>query len=358
MAAPRVFISSTCYDLADERDGLFEFCNAFGFDVALSERGDVFYHPDLHTHTACVRETSNCQLFVLIIGGRFGGKYVIDKAKSITNAEYMAAREQGLPIFTFVKQDVLNDHNIWQRNKDKPFASEIHYPSIEKQQHAIDIFRFIDQVRLAPTNNGLFGFRLTKEIFEYLRRQWAGLFFEYLQSRSLSRQLSSTNETLATLTAASEKIEEIVKGIYKNLDVAGGVEALDTIDLEGQARELFLTIAARAADQQYLYTTRNDQAIDNPPPEWHTFFVDFGFFELSEGKEDDGKPFLGLTYTGETIAKLTGTLTKLQQIELAYFQERYNAYLRLSPASRSKLIESYIFDPPKPKQLTNSSPKA
>lgn len=343
MASPRIFISSTCYDLSDERDGLLSFCNGFGLETTLSERGDVFYHPDLHTHSACIRETSNCQLFILVIGGRFGGKYLADKSKSITNAEYISAREQSIPIFTFVKQDVLSDHNIWQKNKDKPFAGEIHYPSIENQEHAVDIFNFIDQVRLAPTNNGIFGFKLSKEIFEILRKQWSGMLFDYLQNRSISKQISTTNETLATLAAASEKIEEIVRGIYKNVDTVGAVAALDTIDLEGQARELFLTIAARTSDRSFLYGHSADEAAKIPPPEWSAFFSGFGFFDISEGKDDNGMRSLSLTYQGETIAKLTGSLTKLQKVELTYFQSLYDSYLKLSPEARSKLIESYIF---------------
>jgi hypothetical protein len=34
MPAPRVFVSSTCYDLADERDSVAAFCGGFGFEVA------------------------------------------------------------------------------------------------------------------------------------------------------------------------------------------------------------------------------------------------------------------------------------------------------------------------------------
>lgn len=184
MAAPRVFISSTCYDLAEERDGLAEFCESFGFDTTLSERGDVFYHPDLHTHLSCVRETSNCHLFILIIGGRFGGKYKVEPRKSITNAEYAAAIQNGSPTFAFVKQEVLNDHNVWQRNKDLPFAKDIQYPSIDKHEHAEEIFKFIDTVRLAPVNNGMFGFRLGRDIHDMLRKQWAGMMFDYLQNRT------------------------------------------------------------------------------------------------------------------------------------------------------------------------------
>ena len=65
---------------------------------------DVFYHPDLHTHESCIHEISNCQLFVLIIGGRFGELSNIDKIKSITNAEYDAARELNIQFLHISKR--------------------------------------------------------------------------------------------------------------------------------------------------------------------------------------------------------------------------------------------------------------
>lgn len=344
MATPRVFISSTCYDLADERDGMVSFCKSFGFDSALSERGDVFYHPDLHTHNACIRETSHCQMFILLIGGRFGGKHITDKAKSITNAEYIAARDQGIPIFTFIKQDVLNDHNVWQRNKDQSFIANIRFPSIDKQEHAIDIFNFIDQVRQAPNNNGFFGFNLNKEIFDHLRKQWSGMFFDYLQNRSLSKQFSTTNQTLAALTAASEKIEEIVKGIYQNVEGAGAKDALDTMDLEGEARELFVTLGNKMDDRYYLSPHGIDKAISNPPEKWHQLLVDHAFLcTIEESLEDDGSSGLVLEYLGSAVYKISGNLNKSQRAELEVLQAQYDAYRKLTITSRKKIIEPHIY---------------
>lgn len=73
MAIPRVFISSTWYDLKYIRENLRYFVRTLGYDPVLSEDGSVFYNPGLHTHDACLTEIPTCQLFVLIIGGRFGG---------------------------------------------------------------------------------------------------------------------------------------------------------------------------------------------------------------------------------------------------------------------------------------------
>ncbi|TEB41597.1 DUF4062 domain-containing protein, partial [Flavobacterium circumlabens] len=116
MANPRIFISSTCYDLSQIRDNLSEFITSCNYETVLSERGDIFYHPDLHTHECCVNEIENCNMFILVIGGRFGGNYISDPKKSITNAEYEAARVKNLPVFTFIKREVYEDHRLYQKN--------------------------------------------------------------------------------------------------------------------------------------------------------------------------------------------------------------------------------------------------
>lgn len=56
MAYPRVFISSSCYDLREIRDTLFSFIEELNYIPVLSDKGDVFYHPDIHTHDSCIHE--------------------------------------------------------------------------------------------------------------------------------------------------------------------------------------------------------------------------------------------------------------------------------------------------------------
>ncbi|MFA0708939.1 DUF4062 domain-containing protein [Vibrio sp. 10N.222.48.A3] len=106
MAIPKVFVSSTCYDLQEERAQLERFITNYGFHPILSEYSGVYYDVDAHTHESCVNEVAHCDMFVLIISGRYGGKFKNGNGESITQAEYNKARELGLPIFTFVKADV------------------------------------------------------------------------------------------------------------------------------------------------------------------------------------------------------------------------------------------------------------
>lgn len=239
MASPKVFVSSTCFDLSEIREQLFRFIELFGFEAVLSENGDVFYHPDLHTHESCVHEIANCQLFILIIGGRFGGEYIADKTKSITNAEYIAAKEKGIPIFTYVRNGVLSNHHIYMQNKKKEFVKNIDYPAIDKQEHAIDIFNFIDIVRKSPTNNAFEGFNNFQDIDIHLRKQWAGMFFELLKSREIKAQIDTTNQLISGISSTSSKLEELVKSLYLSSNKDEAIVEIESIETYSLTERFF-----------------------------------------------------------------------------------------------------------------------
>jgi hypothetical protein len=240
MAIPRVFVSSTCYDLGEIRDGLVSFINSYSYEPILSERGDIFYHPDLHTHESCVKEMENCQLFILVIGGRFGGQYVADRKKSVVNAEYRAARECGIPVYCFVKSQVLEDHRLYEKNKEKKtIVKEINFPSIEQQEYAQDIFEFINEVKNSPVNNGVFEFDYGRDIQEILRKQWAGMMYDFLLKRKQRNELEVTTALLGNLTLASKKTEEILENIYIHLDKEKAEESISKIDTEIEAKRFF-----------------------------------------------------------------------------------------------------------------------
>jgi hypothetical protein len=345
MAVPRAFISSTCYDLSEVRDRLVSFCDSFGFETALSERGDVFYHPDLHTHESCVSEISNCQIFILIIGGRFGGKYKIDPSTSITNAEFLAAKELGLPVFTFVKDGVLNDHNTFQKNRDKVFVNEIDYPSIEKQEYAKNIFQFIDGVRLSDTNNGFFGFTYAKDIEVFLRKQLAGMFFDFLSNRNISSQLQNTNDAVSNLAVASKKIEELVKTIYRQVDSVHADNVISKIDDLSTADELFSHVSNRIDASRYISNENQSDLISFSDNNLIAFLMHIdGIDYISEVSDGDGREtgILGYKPTNRVIVDVDGDLTNEELKILQKLENSFKAYLRLSNESKEELLAKYV----------------
>lgn len=211
MAAPRVFVSSTCYDLRYIRENLRFFIKNMGFEPILSEEGSVYYDPKLHVQDACLAEVPNCQMFVLIIGGRLGSRYK-DKSDSIVNQEYRIAAEKRIPVFAMVEQQVQAEYRVYQKNRENKNvdASKIDYPGVDSTK----IFDFMEEVQSKAVNNALVPFSDFNELESYLKQQWAGMMFSFLTRKSESERVADTLETLTTM---SNRIEFLSKAILSSV---------------------------------------------------------------------------------------------------------------------------------------------
>lgn len=219
MATPKVFVSSTCYDLQEERAQLERFISNYGFQPVLSEYSGVYYDVDAHTHESCVNEVAHCDLFVLIISGRYGGKCINGNGESITQAEYNKAKELGLPIFTFVKVDVSNAQHIYKENvreNNEEFAKKISYPAIHKQEDAFSIFNFIESVTRANTNNGVETYQSFSDIENHLKKQWAGMFFTFLKKRKEQENVEDILSVVKKLVGSTATLESLVESLHSS----------------------------------------------------------------------------------------------------------------------------------------------
>lgn len=129
---PVVFVSSTCYDLKQVRADMKEFFEeSYGFEAMLSEFDSFPIDPCVGTFENCLSNVDQCaDIFVLIVGNRYG--YVLDSGKSITNLEYLHAKEKGIPIYVFVSKQLYNTLPIWRANKDGDFSAVVDNPKIFK----------------------------------------------------------------------------------------------------------------------------------------------------------------------------------------------------------------------------------
>lgn len=358
MAAPRVFLSSTCYDLGEVRDSLVSFIESCYFTPVLSDKGDVFYHPDLHTHLSCVNEIENCQLFILIIGGRFGGSHVINKSKSIVNAEYYAARELNIPVFTFIKREVYEDHRVYEKNKNKKaIIGEIHFPSIEKQEFASNIFEFINEIRQSPVNNGYFSFEYARDIKEAIGKQWAGLMFEFLNKRSKEKESISLNRLLDNLTLASKKSEELIENIYRHIDNVNAQQIISKIDLELESKMFFQELNRLYGFEKFKSKSAKQIAainIDNLA--WYEFLE-----KTDDFRYDDEKHFVDIfpkeLELGINKEKRTGLVCKIvakgimltgpdvdsnSKKSFEVILKSYNSFKQLSKSEKERILDSYV----------------
>jgi len=345
MATPKVFVSSTCFDLKEVRDSISRFIKSFGFEPILSEHGDVFYHPDLHTHEACIHEVSNCQLFILIIGGRFGGTYDIDKEKSITNAEYDAARKLNIPVFTYIKKGVYDNHHTYQANKTKEFVKDMDFPHIEKQDNAINIFNFIDQVRKSKTNNAFETFETANEIEIHLRKQWAGMFFDFLKNREVKEQVNAASFMLTTLKTSSEKIEEMIKILYSPEQKEG---TLNSIEHKYNAIEFFELLLKSPSNENKNYLAEENKLNElvkiNPTNyTWHDYVIKLGAFRLIKTTYYRDLEFIGIgehNWCLEIDDKLNRDDVEKR---LKIYSEKFeNGIKKLTEEERKQILEKFV----------------
>ncbi|MFX4267258.1 DUF4062 domain-containing protein [Aliarcobacter butzleri] len=344
MAIPRVFISSTCYDLKHIRENLKFFVKTIGYEPVLSDDGDVFYSPYSHTHESCLKEVETCQLFILIIGGRYGGSFK-DSDKSITNNEYKEAVKQNIPIFTLVETGVYSDHNVYNKNKkDKPnIYKDISYPNIDD----IKIFDFIDEVRKNGKNNAIQPFRNFSDMEAYLKKQWAGMMYDFLIEKNKESESKLTNKLLDNINLASRKTEELVKFLLKqsNQDNTNIDKEIENIDNKVEA-EKFVQLVIDEFELRKLpkIEMKKLMDLDLTKIDWIQFLELLGFYQDLAYDDGDNHTILWAPFAGtglgiekngikvnyEQVNKLSNTFESLKRLDKEDRKNIYQKFINLS----------------------------
>lgn len=359
MAIPRVFVSSTCYDLKYIRESLNYFIKTLGYDSVLSDHGDVYYNVGSHTHESCIDEVSTCQLFVLIIGGRYGGKY-LHSENSITNEEYKAAIKSHIPVFTLVESGVYKDHNTYQVNsKNKNVdRDKITYPSVDD----IKIFSFIDEVRRHSINNALQPFDNFAHIESYLKKQWAGMLFDFLLRSKYDSQGKITEKLLSDLSIASKKTEELVEYLIKQANTDNAQEIIDYADLKSKAERFPELVFEMFGIRGFRNISIKKLNSFDDSKTWSDYLLKTGCFRIKQyignnnvAVEDVlsvNQAFVTFKTDGGNDIKIGRDIVGVYEIyKFQDIEESYEALKQLKPEDRKKIasrlnLKHQISEPP------------
>lgn len=200
---PRVFVSSTYYDLKYVRENLEHFLKFYGFEPVLFENGSVAFRPGKAPDASCYLEVEQCHMMILIIGGRYGSlaspkerqkeieRYEKEEV-SVTRREFEKALQRGIPVFVFIDKNVHAGYRTYRENQKLIDEHKEEF----KPSHVDDmrVYKFVDAVQGMTIKT----FERIEEIEEYLRQQLAGMFYEHLV------RLHGDSETKKVLSAVDE----------------------------------------------------------------------------------------------------------------------------------------------------------
>ncbi|API86394.1 DUF4062 domain-containing protein [Francisella uliginis] len=199
MAKPRIFVSSTYYDLKHIRADLERFIRDQGYEPILNEKGHIPYGSTEKLEEYCYKEIELSDILISIVGGRFGSESREDNY-SISNLELKTAIDKGKQVYIFVENLILNEYKTYESNKEN---DTVNYISVDD----IRVFKFIEEIYSLPLNNQIKGFDMVQEINQYLKEQWSGLFQSLLSENARQKEvniiedLKSTSKTLNQLVS-------------------------------------------------------------------------------------------------------------------------------------------------------------
>jgi hypothetical protein len=191
MARPRIFISSTFYDLRQVREDLHRTIRELGYEPIRHETGEIAYSESEKLEAAAYREVDLCDVLVSVIGGKYGTSSATNPEASISQTELRRALERGVQVFIFVEKAVHSEYRTYKLNKD---VKGVNYSSVDN----VKIFEFLEELHKLPQNNAMASFEVAQDISNYLRDQFAGLFHQFLQDQKRAVEMRVLEEMNAT----------------------------------------------------------------------------------------------------------------------------------------------------------------
>jgi hypothetical protein len=196
MQAPSFFLSSTIHDFRDLRSALKYYLEQQGCMVRASEYNDFPKPLNVHSYDACLKAIEGSDYFVLLIGGRVGGRVDGPDGESITQMEYRHAyrlhKEGRLKLLLFVRDEIWtlkDDRTQLARHLAKDGMSSAEQVALQAYngkvlEDAGFLISFVDEIARAaearaaskgngvpPTGNWVHTFRTFADVVDVLQTQ-------------------------------------------------------------------------------------------------------------------------------------------------------------------------------------------
>ncbi len=175
---PSVFVSSTITDLDPVRKELESFIGDLGMIPVLSNSPSFPVDPNLNAIENCLKLIKEkTDIFVLVVGARYGSE--AENGKSVTNLEYLWAKDKGIPLYVFIQKDIQAAYWEWKKDPSD---------DVLKIVDSSKLFEFVDLLYNPTGKNWVYSFDSAQDIIKTLRDRLAYLFMDALTIHTKVRQ--------------------------------------------------------------------------------------------------------------------------------------------------------------------------
>lgn len=217
---PRIFISSTFYDLKYIREDLANFIRSYGYEPVLFEDGDIGYTPGKELDKSCYDAMKNSDMVILIIGGEYGSaasgekKDAFNEYMSVTRNEFRTAIAAGVPVFVMIDKKVMVEYGVYEANLDSIEGENIEIKFTTTK--SINVFRFIKEVKsivILPVQE----FEKSSDIKNFIGKQWADMFKNYLDSLRSEKENRKIENSVNEMKDLIQKMNIMIDSVGKNV---------------------------------------------------------------------------------------------------------------------------------------------
>jgi len=194
--ATKVFVSSTYVDLSDTRELVCDCLKEMQLQPVLFEKGGIHFDFTKPLDKSCYDKVRECAIYVLIIGSKYGSKAnqedLLHEAgsceyNSITRREWLEAKNTNIPIFIYVKEDVLNEYDIFKSQNDKDSYTLKHVDDK-------NVFGLIEDIFSQAMNNFVTSYKTPSDIVNTFKKQASGLLASLIEDKRKSLCVVSEEE--------------------------------------------------------------------------------------------------------------------------------------------------------------------
>lgn len=213
MAVPRVFISSTYYDLKQVRFNIGDFIKNLGYEAVMHERSGVAYTQNEPLENDCYHEVSSCDIVVCVIGNHFGSQSLGNEL-SITMNEIQTAIKNKKKVYIFIAKDVFIENRTYEQNKGTGSFRSAYTDDLR-------IHEFIAELKSNVKVHVITSFETTDEIISTLKLQFAGLFQNLLAreaSTSEAKIIADLDETATNVRDTVQELRQEQEAFFKKFE--------------------------------------------------------------------------------------------------------------------------------------------